>query len=50
MYSAMAFIGIGLVMDSVRKDQLVFRERRLAALLDARKQRGSDFERPTMHS
>lgn len=45
MYSSIAFIGVGLVVDSIRKKQLEFRERRLDALLEAREARGLSFAR-----
>ncbi|CAN6659072.1 hypothetical protein TRVA0_031S00760 [Trichomonascus vanleenenianus] len=45
MYSAIAFVGFGLVVDGVRKKQLVFRQRRLDALLEAREARGLSFAR-----
>lgn len=45
MYSSVAFIGLGLVVDAVRKRQQEFRQRRLEALLDAREARGLPFAR-----
>lgn len=45
MYSSIAFIGLGLVVDSIRKKQLEFRQRRLDALLEAREARGLSFAR-----
>uniref|UniRef100_A0A060T3Q9 ARAD1C35662p n=1 Tax=Blastobotrys adeninivorans TaxID=409370 RepID=A0A060T3Q9_BLAAD len=45
MYSAVAFVGVGLLADGVRKRQQEFRDRRLGALLDARAARDSSFAR-----
>jgi hypothetical protein len=45
LYAAVAFVGFGIWVGTVRERQAEFRQRRLDALLEAREARGSLLKR-----